>query len=345
MRMKNLISLTVAASIALAPTSLVMEKVVFAEPVNVAENNQEEMSVNMSIVVFNEEGSYSIKDKPMVKTIDKNEHDEGFTVLGALQATSEYEGDGFITSIDGIEAPSTGGWMFTVNDVSPEVGAREVELKEGDKVLWYMTYDWQRDMAPNWEDLVEKPSEEEDIVFEDLSNHSWAKNAINSMASKGIISGKSKDKFDPASNITRAEFSSLVSRALKLDEESIKDSKFEDVKLDSWYAKSVMAMYENGLVSGKSDKTFDPEGNITREEISRIIGQVLQSKSYDKQDINILDQFNDKDKISDWALEDLAIVVHNKLIIGNEGKIMAKENASRAEAAVVLYNLYELITE
>lgn len=502
MRNKTLVSLMLAVSIAISPMSLLVDNAVSANEVDLISNEVREMKVNVSIIAFNEDGSYTVKEEPSMQTIDKDMHESGFTVLGALQATAdEYVGDSFITSINGIEAPDTGGWMFTVNGEVPQVGAGEVELKEGDQVLWYCTYDWQRDQAPIWEDLVEElPEEGEftqveikdpnkttqkavllellqekpnsidakissdllkkcidekiDIIkvssdllsfelypnsmnintvddmdisikespmnislelkqgqrvlnnfkkpikislayeqelaskenltvelttqellkenlggiyddkaktisfttnklgefnvreniksFDDLAKYGWAKNAINSMASKGIINGKSQGEFDPSASITRAEFSTLVSRALKLDVNSEKELPFTDVKEDLWYFESVKAMYENGLVNGKSETTFDPEGNITREEIAKITGQVLENSSYKKQDKNVLDKFNDKENISNWAEEGSAITIHNNLMVGNDGNFMPKEKATRAEIAVVLYRLYDL---
>lgn len=120
------------------------------------------LEVNTAIIVFNEDGNYEIQSKPQKVIIDKDKHDGGFTVFGALQATtSEYEEKkGFVTSIYGITGPSTGGWMFDVNGKIPTVGARDAKLKEGDKVIWFCTYDWMRDKAPKWEELIaEEPKE------------------------------------------------------------------------------------------------------------------------------------------------------------------------------------------
>lgn len=118
----------------------------------------EKIQVGVSIVVFDEDGGYRIENEPTNKTIALEEHGGGFTVFGALKATaSEYEGrPEFITSINGITGPSTGtgGWMFTVNGEIPNVGASQANLKEGDKVIWYCTYDWEKNKAPTWEELT-----------------------------------------------------------------------------------------------------------------------------------------------------------------------------------------------
>ena len=179
--------------------------------------------------------------------------------------------------------------------------------------------------------------------FKDTSSHKWAEEAIESMAVKGIIEGKSEDKFDPAANITRAEFGALVSRMLKLNEDTNKDIPFKDVPNNKWYYNSVAAIYENGLINGRTNTSFDPEGNITREEMAKIIGNILESNSYKKQDKKELAKFKDKNSIAPWAEETASIAVYNGVIDGSNGKFMPKQNATRAEAAMMLYRLYELI--
>ena len=181
--------------------------------------------------------------------------------------------------------------------------------------------------------------------FKDTVNHKWAEEAIESMAVKGIIGGKSEDKFDPSANITRAEFAALASRMLKLNENTSEDTPFTDVDNSKWYYNSIAAVYENGLINGKSNTTFDPEGNITREEMAKIIGSILENNSYKKQDNEELTKFDDNNFISPWAQEGAAIAVHNGVIGGTDGKFIPKEKATRAETAVMLYRLYELILD
>ncbi|SHK22711.1 S-layer homology domain-containing protein [Tepidibacter formicigenes DSM 15518] len=53
--------------------------------------------------------------------------------------------------------------------------------------------------------------------FIDLDDCKWAEEAVNAMAEKGIIKGKEPNKFKPNDNITRAEFSVLISRMMKYD--------------------------------------------------------------------------------------------------------------------------------
>ncbi len=185
--------------------------------------------------------------------------------------------------------------------------------------------------------------EENKSSFKDLTNYKWAEEAINSMTAKGIVNGSTLDKFAPADNITRAQFSALISRMLKYNEALEGSLAFKDVNKDKWYYKSISAVYREGLINGKSALNFDPEGYITREEMSKIIGEILMKNSYKKQDEITLTKFSDGSTIASWAKEGSAITIHNGIIKGSDGKFNPKANATRAEAALMLYRLYELI--
>jgi len=99
----------------------------------------------------------------------------------------------------------------------------------------------------------------------------------------------------------------------------------------------------NGLINGKSTTSFNPNENITREEMSKIIGLILTQSSYKKQDKKSLTNFSDGNIIASWAEEGAAISVYNGVIQGANGKFNPKANATRAEAAVMLFRLYDLI--
>ena len=165
------------------------------------------------------------------------------------------------------------------------------------------------------------------------------------MSNKGIIQGKTESNFDPKSNITRAEFATLIVRILELDDDLDISSPFNDVSTEDWYYKSILLAYKNGLINGKSLMEFDPYANITREEIIKILGSLLIKKEYKVDNLDALDNFSDKAMIADWAKEESVLVVENGLILGDDGQFMPKKDTTRAEAAMVVYRLYKLLNE
>lgn len=179
--------------------------------------------------------------------------------------------------------------------------------------------------------------------FNDITNH-WAREEISIMAGKGIINGREDDKFDPDDNIKRAEFAALITRMLKCNADINDTIPFNDVSNDKWYYKDVITAYNNGLINGKTLTEFDPEGNITRQEMAMIISNVLEKKLYKEGNIKELGKFNDESNIAQWAKKAVALTIREEIIKGvEEGKFAPTENATRAQSAVMLYRLYQLV--
>ncbi len=179
--------------------------------------------------------------------------------------------------------------------------------------------------------------------FSDLDSTKWAKDSVEIMACKGIINGKENNKFSPNDNITRAEFAALITRMLKY-QESDNELLFKDVNKGEWYYDSVNTAYQNKIINGKNETVFDPNGNITRQEMAKIISNVLESKGYKKGNSEDLNAFKDRNDIASWAEESVGLSVKERLITGmDNGTFAPNEKATRAQAAVMLYRLYNLI--
>jgi hypothetical protein len=94
-----------------------------------------------------------------------------------------------------------------------------------------------------------------------------------------------------------------------------------------------------GLVKGTGDGKFNPNSNITREQMATIIGRThaLYDGEHSVDADSILSTYTDKDTISGWAKNDVALLVVMKVINGvSTYKIGPSENATRAQAAVML---------
>ncbi|HHX23720.1 MAG TPA: DUF4430 domain-containing protein [Thermoanaerobacterales bacterium] len=179
--------------------------------------------------------------------------------------------------------------------------------------------------------------------FTDTENH-WAKKEIGVLAGKGIIRGKGEGIFEPDAYITRAEFVALITRVLGYDENHQYTIPFTDVRQKDWYYNPITVAYNNGLVNGKSATEFDPNGNITRQEMTKIISNILENKFLRQENLEDLKEFNDFEQIAPWARESAALCLREKIINGiNEGVFAPLENATRAQAATILYRIYGLL--
>ena len=175
-------------------------------------------------------------------------------------------------------------------------------------------------------------------TFTDIKGH-WAQSDIEVMAGLGIVQGISEHIFAPEMPVNRAQFAAFLIRSLEIEEASPVTPHFKDLQPDAWYYGAVEGAYAAGLIKGYEDGTFRPEREISREESAALIARALKHAGQEVtvDDIDaVLGRFKDANEISAWAKEEAAQAVVSGIIIGRDGLFAPKDNATRAEAVVML---------
>jgi len=121
--------------------------------------------------------------------------------------------------------------------------------------------------------LAEITSTKTDITFKDVGWDRWSSEAINTLASEGIVSGEN-GFFRPDDNITRAEMAALISRYTNLKEGN---AIFKDIE-GHWAEKYIKAAVSDGWMAGYTDGEFKPNNYITRAEAAFFINNALDRK-------------------------------------------------------------------
>jgi hypothetical protein len=180
--------------------------------------------------------------------------------------------------------------------------------------------------------------------FTDLTGH-WAAAEIGLAVKLGIASGMSPTEFAPDQNITRAQFATLLTRALGLKDTTSIQSRFSDVTTDAWYFNSVNSAAEAGLVSGYSPTTFGPNDLITREQMAVMISNALTYKNKQVNSSNlVLKKFQDRGQISSWAVPGVSVAANLKIITGRSADTIApRHNATRAEGTAMILRMHKLL--
>ncbi|WP_331281312.1 S-layer homology domain-containing protein [Paenibacillus sp. UNC451MF] len=176
--------------------------------------------------------------------------------------------------------------------------------------------------------------------FEDLKGH-WSQADVELLASKLVVNGITDSSFAPQHEITRAEFATLLVRALGLTEMTL--TKFSDVKANDWFAGAIGAASQAGLVDGFENGTFQPAANITREQMAVMMTRAM-SVAGKKADGSLLglSKFSDAASVSGWAKDAVAQAVNAGIINGvTNDTFVPNAKASRAEAAVMLKRLLQ----
>ncbi|MDN4605947.1 S8 family serine peptidase [Sporosarcina sp. F6_3S_P_2] len=186
----------------------------------------------------------------------------------------------------------------------------------------------------------QKTTEEKPITplgFKDIAN-TFAAKEINQLAKKGIIQGKTATEFGTNAQITRAELAVLLARALDLPLKQY-EGKFGDVNASKkWAFAGVEAAARAGIVNGTTDGKFNPDAPIKREEIAAMVMRsILYQDKAKLEGIKLPIHFNDHGSIGSFAIESVYKAAAIGVIKGNNGNFNPKNNATRAEAAVMLY--------
>lgn len=188
---------------------------------------------------------------------------------------------------------------------------------------------------------------ENNKTFKDIQSGGikWVKDYVEVLASKSIIHGKSEDTFAPSDQITRAQFALLLSRALDLPKQQYEGT-FADVteKMDGSVLE-IEAANRAGIVTGNNGK-FQPNDLITRQQMAAMIIRTIEHKDASiLEGVNSKVLFADAENVADYAKEYVGLAAELGIIGGKEvnGKnvFAPKENATRAHAAKMLYNLLE----
>jgi hypothetical protein len=190
--------------------------------------------------------------------------------------------------------------------------------------------------------LPDEPGTEE--IFIDLNGYDWAKKAIISLSERGIIKGRGNRIFAPGDNISRADLTLLLVRALNINGGT---DNFDDVDESKYYYDALSAAKAGGIIAGVGNNRFEPDKEISRQDIIVIISRALDKLGIklEEADISVLDGFTDSANVSDYAKEHFARLIKNGIIKGAGGRIEPLAKATRAEVAVMLMRIIDIINE
>ena len=189
-----------------------------------------------------------------------------------------------------------------------------------------------------------KNSEPETTVmsFVDMTDYDWAKDAVESLASKGIVNGKKDYFFFPGDNVSRAEFVKMTVGAFGIT--GVTDINFDDVSSDDWSYPYISAAAANNIILGIDEKTFGKDMTITRQDMAVILFRAVEKKLGGESTSNVKTEIRDYDKIADYAKTAVKNMSGFGIIKGMEdGRFLPDVYANRAEAAVMIYRAMKYI--
>ena len=179
------------------------------------------------------------------------------------------------------------------------------------------------------------------VMFIDVPSDAWYAESVYKAQVNGFMEGVASGIFAPERTMTRAEFAQTVyNMAHEAGEQGPNNAwetyptQFSDVASNAWYAKAVEWAARYGIVTGKSATEFDPNGTVTREEIATMLYRYLGNGA--KADASVLDRFEDKAEVCDWAVDAMAWAVEEGVVNGvSETSLAPHGDAQRCMVAAM----------
>lgn len=112
------------------------------------------------------------------------------------------------------------------------------------------------------------------------------------------------------------------------------DNPFTDVKSTAWYYNAVKYVYENNLMAGTGDTTFDPEVSLTRAMTAQILYNLEGQPKVDEEAT-----FSDMTEAPTWSVDAIAWAQDTGVVAGmGDNEFAPNAKVTREQFAQMMYN-------
>ena len=263
-------------------------KDVMDEPVTPDKPKEDEITVKVSIKAIDE---YWMKNKSVTIEEDSTVYDAFMEALEDSDIEQEGAKSGYIESMtkDGVtlgefDEGDNSGWLYKVNGDLPDVGIKDFEVEDGDKILFYYTQDWKKDpdagsrYEEEEEEIPEEIVEEEVLekiqpevqlpaiekTYTDISTDAFYYEAAQWAVAKGIVSGVTDTEFGADWNCSRGQLMTFLWRMMGSPATETQTAPYIDVAKDMYYHDAILWATENDLANGTDGISFSPEMTLNR---------------------------------------------------------------------------------
>lgn len=173
--------------------------------------------------------------------------------------------------------------------------------------------------------------------FPDVANGASYYPAVSLLTSLGIIKGYEDGTFGPDRNVTRAEFTVMLMRAMAnsgVASNDLNGIPFKDLEpVKEWAAGDIKTAYSLGIINGMDENTFAPDDQVTYEQALKMIVCAIGYEPVALEAVG-----NDASKV--WPEGYLAAASNTKL--DNGITVVVEQPAKRWEIARMLYNAFDV---
>ncbi len=187
-------------------------------------------------------------------------------------------------------------------------------------------------------------------IFPDVGDTNWYSSSVVYVKARGIMNGKADGTFGRDENIARGQIVLMFYRLAGNPSVEGLENPFTDVPEGKYFTDAVKWAVANGITTGKTATTFDPYGDVTRQELAvfmaRYAQNILKKDISSNYNISNIADYND---VSGWARPHLQYIMEKGVITGDMAlgyaRILPRNNASRAMAATMFARFCKSIAE
>lgn len=176
----------------------------------------------------------------------------------------------------------------------------------------------------------------------------WAYPGILYVVNRGLMNGTTSTTFAPGHTMSRAMLVSTLYRMAGSPSVTYTNT-FSDVPKSAWYANSVIWASKHNIVSGVGGGRFNPDGNVTREQVATFLFRYAAYRGYNTSRRANLSAFPDRGSVSSFAKDAMSWAVAEDVINGtviNDVTVLAPQNnANRGQAASFLMRFEESVAK
>ena len=187
-------------------------------------------------------------------------------------------------------------------------------------------------------------------TFTDVTDNQWYSEAVEYVYANGLMQGYDDNTFRPNDQLSRAEAVQIIYNYEKQPTVNVFSTGFDDVPSSAWYASAVVWATREGIVTGISDTTFNPNDRITRQDMITVLWRYVVNLHTNKYNPDgDYSRFPDANEVASYASAAVNWAVKNSIINGVDinGTIHLnpRGNTSRAEMATILMGFIHAMLE
>ena len=180
----------------------------------------------------------------------------------------------------------------------------------------------------------------EKLPFDDVDSNKWYIDGVTYVYKNNIMTGYNATTFGTNSSITRGQIATMLYRLAGSPDTTGLANPFSDVPAGKYYTEPVKWAYSKGITTGKTSTKFDPDGNVTRQELAVFMARYAKEiKGLDTTSTYNITGIADYADLSTWAKAPMQYIMEKGVITGDMKlgypRILPRNNATRAEAATM----------